>query len=135
MQIQHQNKWKAFIIPMILISTMFEVLGFATVYSVFYKEMVEKHNMSSKACLLARSRSGLMLYNWASDNSGPVACFAGIYPVCNLKSYSGIAKACQSYGLPESELTAQLAQHLLSIVSFCWQGRRSKFFTFMVIRM
>jgi len=82
-----------------------------TVYSAFYKEMVEKHNMSPKACLLARSRGGLMLYNWAAENPGSVACIAGIYPVCNLKSYPGLAKACQSYGLTETELTAQLAQY------------------------
>ena len=52
-----------------------------------------------------------MLYNWACENTGAVACVAGIYPVCNLQSYPGLAKACGAYGLTEAELLAQLAQH------------------------
>ena len=34
-------------------------------YSAFYKELVEKRGFAKKACLLAQSRGGLMLYNWA----------------------------------------------------------------------
>ena len=80
-------------------------------YSAFYKEMSAKRGLAPKACLLARSRGGLMLYNWACENAGSVACIAGIYPVCNLQSYPGVAKACGTYGLTEAALTAQLAQH------------------------
>jgi len=81
------------------------------VYSAFHKEMTGKRGLSSKACLLARSRGGLMLYNWACENAESVACIAGIYPVCNLRTYPGVAKACAAYGLTEAELTAQLSQH------------------------
>jgi len=37
------------------------------VYSALYKELVDKRGLAKKACLLARSRGGLMLYNWAVD--------------------------------------------------------------------
>lgn len=80
-------------------------------YSALHKELVEKRSLARKACLLARSRGGLMLYSWACENAESVACIAGIYPVCNLTSYPGVAKACGAYGLTEAALAAQLAQH------------------------
>ena len=64
------------------------------IYSAFYKELVEKYGLAKQACLLARSRGGLMLYNWAAENPKSVACVAGIYPVCNLSSYPGLDRAC-----------------------------------------
>ena len=57
------------------------------IYSALHEELVGKRGLSSRACLLARSRGGLMLYNWAVENPGSVACIAGIYPVCNLSSF------------------------------------------------
>ncbi len=79
-------------------------------FSALYKELTEKRGLSKKACLLARSRGGLMLYSWAEDNPKSVACIAGIYPVCNIASYPGLAKASPAYGLTEAELTAQLTK-------------------------
>lgn len=64
-----------------------------------------------RPALLARSRGGLMLYNWAAEHPELVAGVAGIYPVCNLTSYPGLAKAAPAYGLDETQLAAQLAQH------------------------
>lgn len=81
------------------------------IFSAFHKNLVETRGMAPKACLLARSRGGLMLYNWAAEHPESVACVAGIYPVCNLTSYPGMDRACGSYGLTASELTAQLARH------------------------
>jgi pimeloyl-ACP methyl ester carboxylesterase len=80
-------------------------------FSALYEELTGKRGLSKKACLLARSRGGLMLYNWACENANSVACIAGIYPVCNLTSYPGIAKACGAYGMTEAALTEQLKQH------------------------
>jgi len=37
------------------------------VYSALHKELVEKRGLAKKACLLARSRGGLMLYNWGES--------------------------------------------------------------------
>lgn len=64
-----------------------------------------------RPALLARSRGGLMLYNWAAEHPESVAGIAGIYPVCNLTSYPGLAKAAPAYGLDETQLATQLAQH------------------------
>ncbi|MBC8354968.1 MAG: prolyl oligopeptidase family serine peptidase [Planctomycetes bacterium] len=64
-----------------------------------------------RACLLARSRGGLMLYNWAAENPNKVSCIAGIYPVCDLRSYPGLARACGAYGMTESELADVLTEH------------------------
>ena len=52
-----------------------------------------------------------MLYNWAVEHPDCVAGVAGIYPVCNLLSYPGLAKAAKAYGMTPDELTANLAKH------------------------
>jgi hypothetical protein len=80
-------------------------------YSALYKELVTNRNFAPKAVLLARSRGGLMLYNWAAENPDSVAGVAGIYPVCDLRSYPGLDKACAAYGLTRAELEAQLDKH------------------------
>ena len=77
----------------------------------FYEELVQKRGLSKKPCLLARSRGGLMLYNWAVEHPDSVACIAGIYPVCNLNTYPGIDKACGAYGMTRQQLTDVIAQH------------------------
>ena len=80
-------------------------------YSVFYNELVEKRGFAKRVCLLAQSRGGLMLYNWACEHPEAVACIAGIYPACNLHSYPGFDKACGAYGLTTAQLEAQLPRH------------------------
>ena len=80
-------------------------------YSALYKELVERRGLAAKACLLARSRGGLMLYNWAVENPHAVAGVAGIYPVCNLQSYPGIQRACGAYEMTPAQLTAKLGEH------------------------
>lgn len=81
------------------------------VFSTFYRSLVKQRGFSKKPCLLARSRGGLMLYNWAVENAGAVGCIAGIYPVCNVSSFPGLAKACAAYGMTEQELAADLGRH------------------------
>jgi len=80
-------------------------------YTALYEELTKKRNFSKKACLLARSRGGLMLYNWAVEHPASVACIAGIYPVCNLSSYPGIKQACGAYGMTEEQLTEKLTEY------------------------
>ncbi len=81
------------------------------IYSALYKQLVEKRGFAKRACLLARSRGGLMLYNWAAENPDSVACIAGIYPVCNLSSYPGLGRACGAYGMTQEQLAAKLTDH------------------------
>lgn len=81
------------------------------VYSALYTSLVQESGFSRRASLLARSRGGLMLYNWAAEHPRSVACIAGIYPVCNLASFPGLAKACAAYGMTEQQLSAALTEH------------------------
>ena len=80
-------------------------------YSALHKNLVEKRGLAKQACLLARSRGGLMLYAWAAENPDEVRCITGIYPVCNIASYPGLRRASGAYGLTANELNAQLTKH------------------------
>ena len=79
-------------------------------FSAFHGELVAR-GFLKKACLLARSRGGLMLYNWAAENPEAVACVAGIYPVCDLQSFPGLPAAAKAYGLSEEGMASLLTQH------------------------
>ena len=80
-------------------------------FTALYRELVERRGFSRKPCLLARSRGGLMLYNWAAEHPESVGCIAGIYPVCNIRSWPGLDKACGAYGLSAAQLEDKLTQH------------------------
>jgi pimeloyl-ACP methyl ester carboxylesterase len=80
-------------------------------FSAFYAELTKRRGYSARPVLLGRSRGGLQLINWAADHPAQVTAFAGIYPVCNLASYPGLAKAAPAYGLTVEQLTADLARH------------------------
>jgi len=81
------------------------------IYSRFYEHVVKEYGLSPQVCLLPQSRGGLMWYNWAVENPEKVACIGGIYPVCDLTSYPGLAATAAAYGMTEAALSAQLAQH------------------------
>ena len=55
-----------------------------------------------------------MLYNWAAENPSRVGCIAGIYTVCDLRSYPGLERACGAYGLSHSTPKAWLSRKLQS---------------------
>ena len=52
-----------------------------------------------------------MLLNWAAEHPEDVACFAGIYPVTNIRAWPGLEIAAKAYGLTAAKLDEQLAQH------------------------
>src|SRR5205807_1914046 len=78
-------------------------------FSDFHRQIVRDYHLEPKARLLAQSRGGLMLYNWAAENPDKVRCIVGIYPVCDLRSYPGLDRAAGAYGLTAAELEKQLA--------------------------
>jgi len=80
-------------------------------FTALYDKLTADHKLSKKVSLLGRSRGGLMVYNWGAENADKVACIAGIYPVLDLKTYPGLAKACGSYHLDEAQLQSQLKEH------------------------
>ncbi|MEO7299821.1 MAG: hypothetical protein ABI042_14735, partial [Verrucomicrobiota bacterium] len=57
-------------------------------FTAFYREMVRR-GYSRKPVLVAQSRGGLMLYNWAVENPKRVTAVVGIYPVLDNRSYPG----------------------------------------------
>ena len=74
-------------------------------FSMFYDTLMIRYQLDKKGCLIPQSRGGLMLFNWAEDpaNSNKVSRIAGIYPVCNLRSYPNLSKAAAEYGVnPDS---------------------------------
>lgn len=80
-------------------------------YNALHEHVAEKLKFQQRACLLARSRGGLMLYCWAAENADKVKCIVGVYPVCNIASYPGIARACKAYGKTPEQLQAELHKH------------------------
>jgi alpha-beta hydrolase superfamily lysophospholipase len=80
-------------------------------FSALYRHLVQDRGLARRPCLLARSRGGLMLYNWAVENPDAVAGIAAIYPVCNPASWPGLAQACPAYGLSEVEMARELDRH------------------------
>jgi pimeloyl-ACP methyl ester carboxylesterase len=80
-------------------------------YTALYRELTENRGFAPKAVMLGRSRGGLMTLAWAVENPDKVAGFAGIYPVCNLASYPGAAKASGAYGMTAEQLATHLAEH------------------------
>ncbi|WP_232102736.1 alpha/beta hydrolase family protein [Gimesia aquarii] len=81
------------------------------IYTTFFDYLVKKRGFRKKPCLLARSRGGLMLYSWAVEHPQSVSGIAGIYPVCNIKSYPGIARAAGAYGLTPTQFKLELSKH------------------------
>src|SRR6185369_12371798 len=77
-------------------------------FSALYKELTTQRGFAPRPCLLGRSRGGLWVTSWAADNPDRVAGLAGIYPVFDLRSYPGLAKAAPAYGLTAKELESRL---------------------------
>ncbi|MGK0218846.1 MAG: hypothetical protein ACI9HE_002342 [Planctomycetota bacterium] len=80
-------------------------------YQALYESLTTQRGYAERPVLLARSRGGLMLYSWAVEHPEAVAAIAGIYPVCNLTSYPGLARSAPAFQLTEDELAAQLSKH------------------------
>jgi hypothetical protein len=77
-------------------------------FTALYEHLTTQYGWAGKPALLARSRGGLMLYNWAAVNGDRVGCIAGIYPVCNLASYPGFDQAAEAYGLTPDALAQRV---------------------------
>jgi pimeloyl-ACP methyl ester carboxylesterase len=82
-----------------------------TIYMALYDTLTRQRGFASKPVMLGRSRGGLMTLAWAAENADKVAGFAGIYPVCDLASYPGVATASRAYGMTAEELESRLTEH------------------------
>lgn len=79
------------------------------VFDTLHAELVRR-GYSAKPVLLGRSRGGLQTLSWGAAHPDKVGGFAGIYPVCDLASYPGVAKAATAYGMKAEELETKLAE-------------------------
>ncbi len=80
-------------------------------FTALYRELTTRRGFAARPCLLGRSRGGLWVTSWAAANPDKVAGLAGIYPVFDLRSYPGLARAAPAYGLTAKELEARLGEH------------------------
>jgi pimeloyl-ACP methyl ester carboxylesterase len=83
----------------------------ARLFDALYDHLVGARGFAPRAALIGRSRGGLMTLAWGADRPERVAAFAGIYPVCDLRSYPGLAKAAPAHGPDEAGLLAALPRH------------------------
>ncbi len=81
------------------------------IFTKFYNRLVKRHGFSTKACLFAVSRGGLMHYTWAVEHPQCVQCIGAIYPVCDLQSYPKLKKASSTYGMTLKQLKQELRKH------------------------
>jgi dipeptidyl aminopeptidase/acylaminoacyl peptidase len=80
-------------------------------FDALYGElMTRNHAFAAKPCLFGRSRGGLWVSSWAIAHPERVAGIIGIYPVFDLRTYPGLAKAAPAYGLTPDELGARGAE-------------------------
>ena len=52
-----------------------------------------------------------MLYNWAVEHPAEVQCIGGIYTVCDLASYPGLAAAGNAYGFTDADWKTRLPEN------------------------
>ncbi len=79
--------------------------------TALYTELTEKRGFAARPCLLGRSRGGLWVSSWAIAHPDKVAGIAGIYPVFDLLSYPGLARAAPAYALTVEDLESGLTKY------------------------
>jgi len=80
-------------------------------FTALWETVVPAYDLAPQACLLAQSRGGLMHYNWAVEHPDRVRRILGIYPVCDLAAWPGVAAAAPIYRVTPEELEAGLSEH------------------------
>jgi pimeloyl-ACP methyl ester carboxylesterase len=58
-------------------------------WNKFYRFVRSQYKLNPKVALEGMSRGGLIIYNWASENTEKVACIYADAPVCDLRSWPG----------------------------------------------
>lgn len=85
------------------------------IWNRFYKFCRKKYGLNKKVVLEGMSRGGLIIYNWAAQNTGKVFSIYADAPVCDIKSwpgglYSGAGspadweKCLEAYGLDSASV-------------------------------
>ena len=59
------------------------------IWNDFYKFVRKKYGLNEKVVLEGMSRGGLIIFNWAAQNTEKVACIYADAPVCDIRSWPG----------------------------------------------
>ena len=80
---------KGFHVVYIDVSNLFGNHEAVDLWNDFYTFCVSKYDLNKKVVLEGMSRGGLIVYNWASQNTDKVFCIYADAPVCDIKSWPG----------------------------------------------
>lgn len=80
---------KGFHLVFIDVSNLFGNQEAVELWNDFYTHCREKYALNKKVVLEGMSRGGLIIYNWAAQNTEKVACIYADAPVCDIKSWPG----------------------------------------------
>jgi lysophospholipase L1-like esterase/pimeloyl-ACP methyl ester carboxylesterase len=58
-------------------------------FDAFYEFLTQTYGFNRRAALVGMSRGGLIVFNWARDNTDKVHCIYADAPVCDFKSWPG----------------------------------------------
>ncbi len=75
-------------------------------FDALHQELTRR-GFAERACLLGRSRGGLLVTSWGLARPERVSGVAGIYPVYDFRTYPGVTNAAPAYGLTPAELMAR----------------------------
>ena len=79
-------------------------------FDLFYRELIENRGFAVRTCMLGRSRGGLWVSSWAAQHPDRVSGIAGIYPVFDLRTYPGLAKAAPLYEMNQKMFADRLTE-------------------------
>lgn len=80
---------KGFHVAYIDVADLFGNEEAVTLWNAYYTFITKKYDLNQKVVLEGLSRGGLIIYNWASQNTEKVACIYADAPVCDIKSWPG----------------------------------------------
>lgn len=80
---------KGFHLVYVDVANLFGNQEAVVLWNDFYTHCLEKYALNKKVVLEGMSRGGLIIYNWASQNTEKVVCIYADAPVCDIKSWPG----------------------------------------------
>lgn len=80
---------KGFHLVYLDVADMFGNSEAVELWNGFYEFVRAEYGLAPRAVLEGFSRGGLIVYNWAAQNTSKVACIYADAPVCDIKSWPG----------------------------------------------
>ncbi len=80
---------KGFHVAFVDVANLYGSLAALQRWDAFYQYLVSEHGFHKKPALEGMSRGGLIIFNWASENSDKVSCIYADAAVCDFKSWPG----------------------------------------------